>query len=398
MNQPPVPPHQHAHQQQENQQQPQQQGEVHNNDDAPQVEEQQDDQQQDEVEPEVNDDQPPTASGEMKRAVDANDTGKIIILVDAGESPNSVDELGHTIVMRALLKGKLEAAKALFEKGADLLWVSDYGATALHYAARGGDVDCIEWVYTKTTLDVNSTSTDGGTPVMRAIWNGRLEAAKELLKRGANLLRVTNDGWNVLHYAATGGDLDCIEWVLAKTSIDVNSTANNGAIAISCALYNNRLEAANHLVEKEANLFMKHQNGELAIDTRVNGEPDQLGYQVLQHAKELRWSAAKECVLLIESCQSPDRRKVANLPSSLSMDDDVERVFHSAHLAASVLGEPGLSRLIASFIMRTDIIVRDKSVPLVKEPDAVKRRIEAALLKASSSGGSIGGGKRARLE
>jgi hypothetical protein len=46
--------------------------------------------------------------------------------------------------------------------------------------------------------------------------------------------------------------------------------------------------------------------------------------------------------------------------------------------------------------MRTDIIVRNKSVPLVKEPDAVKRRIETALLKASSGGG--GGGKRARLE
>jgi ankyrin repeat protein len=271
MNQPSIPPDQHAQQQQENQQQqqPQQQGEVHNDDDAPQVEEQQDNQQQDEVEVEVNAVQPPIASRELKRAVNANDTGKIISLVDAGESPNSVDELGHTIVMRALLKGKLEAAKALSCCGADLLWVSSHGSTALHYAASGGDVDCIEWV-------------------------------------------------------------------IAKISIDVNSTANNGAIAIGCALHKNKLSAANYLVEKGANLFVKHQNGVMAIDIRVHNQPngEQLGYLVLQHAKDIRWSAAKECILLIESCQSPDRRKVANL----SMDndvDDAESIKRSARLAAS---------------------------------------------------------------
>jgi ankyrin repeat protein len=265
----------------------------------------------------------------------------------------------------------------------------------LHYAAVGGDLDCIAWVFAKTTLDVNSTSNDGTTPVMSALWNGRSEAAKELLRSGADLLKVDDSGWNVLHYAAHGGDLDCIEWVIAKTSIDVSSTSNNGDTAIHRALNKNKLKTANHLVEKGANLFLMRQNGEMAINTRVGGQPDgeQLGPQVLEHAKELRWSAAKECVLLIESCQSPDRRKV-----EISMDDDVERVFHSARLAASVFGERGLSRLIASYIMRTDIIVRDKSVPLVKEPDAVKRRIEAALLKAASSGGGSSASNRERLD
>jgi hypothetical protein len=38
--------------------------------------------------------------------------------------------------------------------------------------------------------------------------------------------------------------------------------------------------------------------------------------------------------------------------------------------------------------MRTDIIVRDKAIKLKKEPDAVKRRIEAALGSSSSGAGS----------
>jgi ankyrin repeat protein len=419
MDQPPIQPHYHAQQEQQQhdnqqQQQQQQQVEVQHDDDAPQVEEQQqDDQQQDEVEQVV---QPPTASDEMKRAIYANDRGKINSLVDGGESPNSVDELGDTILMRALGQGKFEAAEVLFGLGAKLSDVNIDGSNVLHSAAAGGDLDCIALVFEKTSIDVNSTDDDGTTPVMEAFCNGELEAAKVLVERGSDLLCVDNDGWNALHYAAEGGDLDCVEWLLANAAIDVNSVDLFGEASIAKALSSNELNAANLLVEKGANLFMKNKSGKLAIDTRVDDEPDsddddsddesdgddepdsddepdgeQLGPQVLEHAKGIRWSAAKEFLLLSTACQSPDRRKVAIF---FSMDDDVERVFHSArlerafhsaHLAASVIGDPGLSRLIASYIMRTDIIVRDRSIPLVKGPDAVKRRIETALLKASTS-------------
>jgi ankyrin repeat protein len=338
--------------------------------------------------------QPPVTSGEMILAVDANDTGKIIFLVGNGESPSSIDGEGHTIVMRALAKGKLEAANVLFCCGADMLRVSLRGSNVLHYAARGGYLECIAWVFAKTTLDVNSVSHIGWTPVMHALWNGKKRAAKALFKRGADLSRLSYRGWNTLHIAAEGGDQECVKWVLAKTSINVNSTANRGRTAIGCALNNNKSRVGKLLVEKGANLFLKDLDGEMAIDIRVHNRPngERWGPQVLLHAKDIRWSAAKECVLLSNACESPDRRKVANL----SMDndvDDAEIIKRSARLAASVVGDKGLSRLIASFIMRTDIIVRNKSAPL--EKDDVKKRIEASLLKASSSGG---GGKRARLE
>jgi hypothetical protein len=158
------------------------------------------------------------------------------------------------------------------------------------------------------------------------------------------------------------------------------------------ALFYNKLDVAKFLVEKGANLFLKDKNDIVAaIDRRVEGEDDgeKLGPQVLEHGKEVRWSAAKEFILLSTSCQSADRRKLANHPTSIY---DGESVFFSARLVVSVFGERGLSRLIASYIMRTDVIVRDKSIPLVKEPDAVKKRVEAALAVGSSSSSN----KRAR--
>jgi ankyrin repeat protein len=379
--------------QQENQQQQQliqellqQGGNDDHNHDAPQVivpqqEEQPDDQQQQHED----EDPSPVMSVEMKSAIRRGDVLKIISLVDAGESPNCVDEDGDTAVMRALYFGKLASVKVLFGWGADLSKLGWHGRNVLHAAAAGGHLDCIDWVFANTTIGVNSTDDEGRTPVMYSLQHGQLKASKALFARGTDLAIVDTDGSNVLHYTAAGGHLDCIKWVYANTKIDVNAPRMNGMTPIMDAFFFNKLDAAKLLVEKGANLFLKDRNNIFAIDIRVvNDEPDgeQLGPQVLQHAKEVRWSAAKEFVLLSTSCQSADRRQLANHPTSIY---DGENIFRSARLAVSVFGERGLSRLIASYIMRTDILVRDKSIPLVKEPDAVKKRVEAALASGSSS-------------
>jgi ankyrin repeat protein len=48
----------------------------------------------------------------------------------------------------------------------------------------------------------------------------------------------------VLHYAAHGGHLKCIDFVFAHTSIAVNSANSYGHTALSIALFNNRFQAA----------------------------------------------------------------------------------------------------------------------------------------------------------
>jgi hypothetical protein len=93
----------------------------------------------------------------------------------------------------------------------------------------------------------------------------------------------------------------------------------------------------------------------------------QLGPQVLQHAKDLRWSSVRSLILLSTKCQGDFDLIVSSTAG----------VRHSANLSASVLGNPDLLELVAEYLLRTDIIVCDKSVE--KGPDEVKRRIEAAL-------------------
>jgi ankyrin repeat protein len=395
MNQQPIPPQQHTQQQQLidqlQQENEQQQQLIHELLEQQQQQQQQqpDGQQQDAVEPEAVVVQPPTTSREMVTAIDANDSGKIISLVEAGENPNSVDEFGHTAIMKAIWKGMLKSVRALFGWGASLSSVDIHGLNVLHHAAGGGHLDCIKWVLANSPSGLNSTNSNGWTPVLYALRLGKIGAAKELFGRGADLLRITNDGENALHCAAMGGDQECVQWVLATAAtLNVNTGDNDGDTPIARAMWYNKSSAAKLLAENGANLFAKNQNGEAAIDTRVDNEPDgeQLGPQVLEHAKAIRRSAAKECILLSNAFQSPERRQIAN-PSTSIYDDDL--VVRSARLAASVLGDPGLSRLVASYILRTDIIVRDRFIILEKEPDEVKKRIEAALGSLSiGDGGS----------
>jgi ankyrin repeat protein len=137
---------QNHHQQQQLQQYQQQES-------APPAEEQQVEEQH--VEPPAPPPQLPETSDTMERACQKGDTGKVLNLLLKGESPNSVDNDGITPVMFAIMYGNLSVAKVLSGFGADLSIVEFDGLNALHYAARQGNDDAINWVLDNSAIDIN---------------------------------------------------------------------------------------------------------------------------------------------------------------------------------------------------------------------------------------------------
>jgi hypothetical protein len=214
---------------------------------------------------------------------------------------------------------------------------------------------------------------------MHALWKGRLHAVIMLAGRGADLSRVDADGQTLLHLSARGNNNECIKWVLANTSIDINSTDEFGDTSLGDTLESTQLDAGKLLVEKGANLFMKNDDGRSAMD-------DELGPQVLQHAKDLIWVSVKPLLHLSKA-------------SSLAADESLSLALPSV---VKVFGIEGVVRdYIAPYIMRKGLIIRDPSIPRPpKQPDEVKLRIEAELAAAasSSSSSSSSNNKRAREE
>jgi hypothetical protein len=214
------------------------------------------------------------------------------------------------------------------------------------------------------------------TPIMIAMTYNRLHVVQLLADMGADLSMVDSRGFNLLHYAALGGKIEGIEWVLANTTIDVNSTATSGTTPTMRTLLYNALHASKLLIEKGANLFTKNNDGERVIDVHVYADPDNdvLGPQVLRHALDLRWSSVKQLVFISNFYETSD------VVSASSSSSSAVNIPQHRSFAASVFTISGLVRHIAEYLTRTELIVRDPAIKKKdQESDDVKRRVEAML-------------------
>ena len=106
-----------------------------------------------------------------RQRIFAGDTVSVSTLLDEGEDVDCANNGGFTPTMLALRYCQLITVRMLFERGADLSRVISGGTNALHLAAWGGHVDCIEWVFANTAIDINSTTNDGNTPIRLALMN-----------------------------------------------------------------------------------------------------------------------------------------------------------------------------------------------------------------------------------
>lgn len=85
-------------------------------------------------------------------------------------------------LMMAALKGHVDLARKLIERGAD---VNKTGWTALHYAATGGHLAIIELLLEHHAY-IDAESPNGTTPLMMAAQYGSIDAVRLLLEAGAD--------------------------------------------------------------------------------------------------------------------------------------------------------------------------------------------------------------------
>jgi ankyrin repeat protein len=241
---------------------------------------------------------------------------------------------------------------------------------AMTVAYRTGDTATIVRLL-KGGANPNSIDAGGWTPVMRCVLYRHLNAAQELVARGADLSIRSRNGSSVIHMAAGGGDLACVEYVLANTTIDINDTDSRGWTPLHNSLRRGRYEVSKLLLLKGANLFAKDNQGERAIDVpTIEDEDVFMGQQLLDYGKNLKWQSVKQLLLLSKSYSTS-----GHPISLLSLSSEVAQR-KSNRVAASVLANPDLVRNISEFLRRTDIITAD---PSVEVRDEVRERVEAVL-------------------
>jgi ankyrin repeat protein len=196
----------------------------------------------------------------------AGDTAKIKLLVGKGADVNAKSALGNTpLILAARANPSAEAVKLLIEHGADINATNNFGANAIQTAAAGGDIETVRLLL-KNGADVNSHSRGSepavlwgggrsplmwaaargdlpmmkvllnagahvnepegfGTALIQAAWMDQIEAARLLIKNGADVnAKDFKTGYTALHWAASSErNSSALVDLLLKNGADPNS-------------------------------------------------------------------------------------------------------------------------------------------------------------------------------
>jgi ankyrin repeat protein len=149
-------------------------------------------------------------------------------------------------LLSAILRKKVEIAKLLILKGADVCVTDSSSRTATHLAVDRNLPQLIPLLAEKGA-GLNELDSVGWTPLHWAAAKDRIDAAKALIEAGADVHVISELGGSVLHEAASSGSADMIQ-LLIDAEVDPNVIAKDGGRALDVALkYEN--EAAVQLLE-----------------------------------------------------------------------------------------------------------------------------------------------------
>jgi len=166
---------------------------------------------------------------------------------------------GLSAVLYALYRGQAEIADELLAVRPEL--------DAFDAAAAGDTARLAELVEGDAGL-ANAYASDGFTPLHLAVFFGRLNAARLLLERGAEVNAVARNAMRVmpLHSAVAGGHLAICE-LLLEHGAEVNARQHEGWTPLHGAAEHGDGELVDTLLREGADPKARMDGGETAADT-----------------------------------------------------------------------------------------------------------------------------------
>lgn len=163
---------------------------------------------------------------------------------------------------RAIVGDDARSVQALLQRGFDPNTVNPEGIPALMLALRVPAPMVAEVLvgWPQTKVEVRNAQDE--SPLMLASLRGQLDLVKKLVERDAD---VNKTGWTPLHYAATGGHVPVIAFLLEHSAY-IDAESPNGTTPLMMAAMYGSPEAVKHLIQAGADLQVQNGANMTALD------------------------------------------------------------------------------------------------------------------------------------
>jgi ankyrin repeat protein len=177
----------------------------------------------------------------------------VYLLVAVGIS--SANAGAYEDFFSAILRDDGRAVSALLQRGLDPNTRDENSQVGLYLALREDAAAAAEALLAHPGLEIDAANPAGETPLMMAALKGRLDGARRLLARGA---QVNRPGWSPLHYAASGPEPQLLQLLLDRGGA-VDAPSPNGSTPLMMAARYGSEDAVDLLLRRGANPRLRNQ-------------------------------------------------------------------------------------------------------------------------------------------
>jgi ankyrin repeat protein len=212
---------------------------------------------------------PPKPDPPLIKAIDEGRMDDARNLIAKGANVNAAKENGVTALMQAAmgsayLPDNVPAVKMLLEKKANVDAQDKRGLTALHHAIAEGKPDAANLLL-DAKANLNMKDAAGMTPLLASIEYGRSPLMKTLLDRGADIEIADVNGTTPLMRASEGtaympNNAPFVQALLDKGA-KIETQDNQGRTALNRAVIEGKIDAVRMLLDKKAGINVRANNG-----------------------------------------------------------------------------------------------------------------------------------------
>ncbi|XP_046543615.1 serine/threonine-protein phosphatase 6 regulatory ankyrin repeat subunit B-like [Haliotis rubra] len=254
---------------------------------------------------------------------------------------NSRGKTGETPLMRAAFMGYKVVFLFLVNMGANVSYVDDDGDNILHHASIGGHAKMVQHILSQNLVDINSRGKYGRTPLMRAAYYGHRKVFELLVSRGGLTQLVDDNGENILHQAALGGQVEMAKHILSEDMVDINSRGKTGETPLMRAAFMGYKVVFQFLGNMGANVSYVDDDGDNILHHAADGGHANMVRHILSQNLVDIDSRGKYGSTPLFRAAYYGHRKVLDLLVSRGcltqlVDDNGENILHQAALGGQV--------------------------------------------------------------